>query len=79
MMDNGGPPQDPNTIQIPLVMLQGVQMRIDVMPDGNRILVFGPMALAIHLSPETNAWLNEATKSSPIVIASLADIGNAGV
>lgn len=79
-MDNGGPAlPDPNTIQIPLITLQGVQMRIDVMPDGNKLLVFGPMALAVHLTNEANDWLNEATKSSPIVIASLTDIGNLGV
>ena len=65
-------PQGTPQIQIPLIGLQGVGLRIDTMPDGNRILVIGPVALGIMMDEKTSKWLNENTSAaaeSGIVIA----------
>jgi hypothetical protein len=64
------PEPDPNTIQIPLVALQGVQMRIDQFPTGERMLVLGPLALGVHLTEPVEKWLAEnlAAKPSGIIV-----------
>lgn len=69
------PTPDPNTIHIPLVALQGVQLRIDTFPDGARMLVIGPVALGIQLTQPIEDWLKENLKaSSGLVIARVGDI-----
>lgn len=65
---NGPPPQE---LMVPVVVLNQVQIRIDTLPDGTRMLMIGPLALALPLNDQVEAWLNENLKAaqSGIVIA----------
>lgn len=71
--DNGQPEPEPigepGVLNIPLVSLAGCGLRIDKFPDGNQMLVLGPVALAIPLGPPVVEWLEQNLKGSPIIVA----------
>lgn len=56
-------------IKIPLVALTGCGLRIDKFPDGNQMLVIGPVAFGLPLSPENVQWLNQNLTGSSVIIA----------
>jgi hypothetical protein len=75
MSDNGQqPPVAGQPVQIPVVVLANISMRVDTMPDGTKMLMLGPVALAIPFGPENIDWLNQQFAGSNIVIAKPGDL-----
>lgn len=65
-------PEIPQSLNIPLIMLGGqgfgVSMRIDKFPTGEKMLVLGPLALGIPLSPDSEKWLTDNLNPSGVMI-----------
>jgi hypothetical protein len=70
----------PPVMNVPLLQLAGAGLRVDTLPDGNRILVIGPVAMAIALTPEMEEWLKaQISQGSGLVIARPDQIPKLGI
>jgi hypothetical protein len=74
----GGAPA-PTEIQVPLIALNNVMVRVDTHPSGERMLVMGPMAFAIALTPDLEKWLVDNLKGSGLVIARPDQVPNLSI
>lgn len=54
--------------QVPVVMLGNCQMHVEKMPNGDKAIMIGPLALGIPLSQENIKWMEEQLKGTGIVI-----------
>lgn len=64
------PPPAPRALEIPAAILDGVELDVRDLPDGSRILVVGPFALAIPLDDTNARTIGErlADRPSSIVV-----------
>jgi hypothetical protein len=60
------------TMRVPLVKIETAEIRLDSMPNGNKVMLIGPVMLALPLSPENQRFLKE--QMSGIVIAAPGDL-----
>lgn len=66
-MNDEMPPPTPFQ-QVPVVLLDKCQMRVEKMPNGDKVILVGPLALGIPLSQENLKWMEEQLKGTGIVI-----------
>lgn len=62
----------PHQVNISAVVLNGVNLRMQPLPNGQQALVLGPVLLAVPLNDDVRAWLREQLDmpaSPQIVIA----------
>lgn len=61
----------PGVLNIPLVSMAGCGLRVDTFPDGQKMLVLGPVAIGIPCGPEVIDWVdrNLVKDGSPVIIA----------
>lgn len=64
----GAPPLPEGVMQMPLVLLNNVNLRIDALPNGEKMIVIGPLALGIPMSSENEKWLREQLSVSGIKV-----------
>jgi len=60
------------TMRVPLVKIETAELRIDTMPNGHKVLLIGPVMLALPLSPDNQRFLRE--QMTGIVIATPGDL-----
>jgi hypothetical protein len=59
----------PAEMQFPLVPVQGVQLRMERAGSGERVLLIGPVVLALPLSGGSEQWLRGQLEGAGIVVA----------
>lgn len=59
-------------LRVPLVKVETAELRIDTMPNGHKVLLIGPVIMAVPLSPDNQRFLKE--QMSGIVIAAPGDL-----
>jgi hypothetical protein len=59
----------PAEMQFPLVPVQGVQLRMERAGSGERVLLIGPLVLALPLSGGSEQWLRGQLEGAGIVVA----------
>jgi hypothetical protein len=65
-------------MQIPAVVISNVGLRVDALPNGEKMLVIGPLVLALPLDVGAQKWVSDNLASSKIAIVSAGEMPLAG-